>query len=39
MTEPDDIEIGPDDLLFWFIWAVTFFAVTGFAAGVLYPYY
>lgn len=39
MTNTDDIEIGPDDLLFWFIWAVAFFAAFGFIAGVLYPYY
>lgn len=39
MTNTDDIEIGLDDLLFWVIWAVTFFAVTGFIAGVLYPFY
>lgn len=39
MTNTDDIEIGLDDLLFWVIWALACFAVTGFIAGVLYPFY
>ena len=39
MTNTDDIEIGLDDLLFWVIWALAFFAAFGFIAGVLYPIY
>lgn len=39
MGEPDDIEIGLDDLLFLIVLATPFIAVFSFAAGVLYPYY
>lgn len=37
-TEPDD-DGQSDSALFWFVVALAVFAVTGFAAGVLYPYY
>ena len=39
MDSFDEIGIGLDDLLFWVIWALAFFAAFGFIAGVLYPYY
>lgn len=35
----DDTEAGTDDVLFWVVLAIAFFAVTGFVAGVLYPYF
>lgn len=41
MTEDelnDDYEQS-DSALFWFVIAIAVFAVTGFAAGVLYPFY
>jgi hypothetical protein len=40
MTDNDDIDLTPaESLLFWAVLALAFFAVTGFVAGVLYPYY
>lgn len=38
-TEPDDDYGQSDSALFWFVVALVVFAVTGFAAGVLYPFY
>lgn len=40
MTEPDDIDLSPTaSLIFWLVVALACFAVTGFIAGVLYPFY
>lgn len=35
----DETEAGPDDVLFWVVLAIAFFAAAGFIAGVLYPFY
>ena len=37
-TEPDD-DSQSDSLLFWFVIALAIFAVTGFCAGLLYPFF
>lgn len=41
MTDyPDDPDADPEaSLLFWLVIGVVIFAVTGFCAGLLYPYF
>jgi hypothetical protein len=39
MTEPTDIDLSPaESLLFWIVLLLTLFGVTGFCAGLLYPF-
>jgi hypothetical protein len=40
MPDPNDIDLSPAaSLLFWLVVALSIFAVVGFCAGVLYPFY
>lgn len=39
-NHPEDIDLSPaESLLFWFVLALAVFAVTGFCAGLLYPFF